>query len=215
MGVTTITSNLDVPTVGQPTKNTLDTYSLVDTTEKTVDVHMVDESLLTSQRIIDSRLTSIDPWDAVAPQRDKTRIEDELCQWSDLNLQAIGLGFEADEEISCDTSVKKWFDKMEFLNEFHKAVNDMITHMIKKVAEEPHGYRHSKWLCEKKAMPPPPKTNDMNSVARWNSIDSHQTQETDNFICHFVRPDFGSTDHVWQKIRSATDHWAEVEKDAA
>ena len=37
----------------------------------------------------------------------------------------------------------------------------MITHMITKVAEEPHGSRCSKQLHEKKAMPPP-KTNDTN-----------------------------------------------------
>ena len=54
---------------------------------------------------------------------------------------------------------------MEFLNKFQKAINDMITHMITKVAEEPYGSRHSKPLHEKKAMPPP-KTNDTNSVAR-------------------------------------------------
>ena len=56
-GVTNITSHHDVPTVGQPTENMSDTYSLVDTTEEQV----VDESLLTSQRIIDSRLESVDP----------------------------------------------------------------------------------------------------------------------------------------------------------
>ena len=45
MGVTTITSNHDVPTVGQPTEDTPDTYSLVDTTKKAVEVQVVDESL--------------------------------------------------------------------------------------------------------------------------------------------------------------------------
>ena len=57
VGVKNITSHHDVPTVGQPTENMSDTYSLVDTTEEQV----VDESLLTSQRIIDSRLASINP----------------------------------------------------------------------------------------------------------------------------------------------------------
>ena len=103
---------------------------------------------------------------------------------------------------------------MEFLNEFQKAGNDVITHMLTKVAEEPHGSRSSKWLCEKKAMPPT-KTNDTNSVSRQNSINLHQTQEMDNLICHFVRSDSGSTDHVWQKIGMTADHWAAVEKDGA
>ena len=51
--MTNVTSNHDVPPVGQPTKNT----SLVDTTEKVVEVQVVDKSLPTSQRIVDSRLT--------------------------------------------------------------------------------------------------------------------------------------------------------------
>ena len=53
-GATNITSNHEVPMVGQPTKNTPDTYSLVDTTEKVVEVQVVDKSIPTSQRIVDS-----------------------------------------------------------------------------------------------------------------------------------------------------------------
>ena len=60
MGVTNITLNLSVPTVGQPTENTQDRYSLVDTTEKAVEAQVVDENLPTSQRIVDSRLASVD-----------------------------------------------------------------------------------------------------------------------------------------------------------
>ena len=55
---------------------------------------------------------------------------------------------------------------MIFLNIFQKAVNDMIAQMITKVAEEPLSPKRSKRLCEMKAMPPPPKTNDTNSVVR-------------------------------------------------
>ena len=39
---------------------------------------------------------------------------------------------------------------MEFLNEFQKVVNNVITHMITKVAEEPQGSQCSKQLCEKR-----------------------------------------------------------------
>ena len=59
MGVINVTSHHNVPTVGQPTENILDTYSLVDTTEKVVEEQVVDESLLTSQRIIDLRPASM------------------------------------------------------------------------------------------------------------------------------------------------------------
>ena len=67
------------------------------------------------------------------------RNEGEPHYWSDINLQNVGMGFEADEEISSEENVKGQFDKMEFLNKFHKMVNDVITHMITKVAEEPEG----------------------------------------------------------------------------
>ena len=55
------------------------------------------------------------------------RNDEEPCYWSDINLQDTVLDFDADEEISPETSVKKRFDKMEFLNVFQKAVNNMIT----------------------------------------------------------------------------------------
>ena len=38
---------------------------------------------------------------------------------------------------------------MEFLNVFQKAINDVITHMITKVAEEPQSSKHSQQLHEK------------------------------------------------------------------
>ena len=109
-----VTSHRNVPAVGQPTENTPDTYSLVDTTEKVVEEQVVDESLLTSQRIIDSRLGSIDPWDTNTPLRDKLRNKDEACYWSDISLQDIGLGFEADEEIPSGENIKGQFDKRNF-----------------------------------------------------------------------------------------------------
>ena len=84
---------------------------------------------------------------------------------------------------------------MEFLNVFQKATNDMIIQKIMKVAEELSSPKHSRRLHEKKAMSPP-KTNDTNSVMRQNSIDSHQTIETDHIISQFVRSDSGSTDPV-------------------
>ena len=149
MGVTHVTSNHDVTTVGQPTENTPDTYSLVETTEKVVEEQVVDESLPTSQRIIDLRPASVNPWDANVLSRDEVRNEEEPHYWSDVNLQDVGLGFEADKEISSEASIKEWFNKMELLNEFQKAVNEVITHMITKVAEEPQGSWHSKQLHEK------------------------------------------------------------------
>ena len=62
---------------------------------------------------------------------------------------------ERDEGISSGEDVKQHFDKVGLMNKFQKAVNDMITHMITKVAEEPQGSQCSKQLHEEKAVPPP------------------------------------------------------------
>ena len=86
---------------------------------------------------------SINPRDAIAPQGDKMRDDEEPRYWLDMNPQDVGLDFDADEELSFEASVEKRFDKMEFSNIFQKAVNDVITHMIIKVAEEPQSSKHS------------------------------------------------------------------------
>ena len=91
MDVTTITLNHKVPMVGQPTTESPDAYSLVNTTDKAVDIQVVYKYLPMSQRIVDSRLTSIDPRDANAPLRDKARDDDEPHYWLEMNLQDVGL----------------------------------------------------------------------------------------------------------------------------
>ena len=81
-GATNVTSHHNVPTVGQPTENTPDMYSLVDTTGKVVDEEVVDKTLLVSQRNIDSRPTSDDLRDAIAPLGDEVENEEEPHHWS-------------------------------------------------------------------------------------------------------------------------------------
>ena len=61
VGMTNSYTHHNVPTVRQPAENMPDTYSLVDTTEKVVEEQVVDKSLLTSQRIIDSRPVDVNP----------------------------------------------------------------------------------------------------------------------------------------------------------
>ena len=97
-GMTTITSNHDVPAVGQPTTESPDMYSLVNTTEKAVEIQVVDFCLPTSQRKVDSRLMSINPRDAIAPQRKELRNDGEPCYWLDMNPHDVGLDFDAGEE---------------------------------------------------------------------------------------------------------------------
>ena len=67
MGMTNVTLHHDVTTVGQPTENTPDMYSLLDTTEKVVVEQIVNDTLLASKRNIDLRLTSVNLRDANAP----------------------------------------------------------------------------------------------------------------------------------------------------
>ena len=143
-GVTTVTSNYNVLAVGQPTSESPDAYSLVNITEKAVDIQVVDKNLPISQRIINTRPTEVDPRDANAPLRDEVRNDDEPHYWLEMNLQDVGLDFDADEVLSSEASVEKRFDKIEFLNVFQKAINNMITHMIMKVAEEPPSPKRSK-----------------------------------------------------------------------
>ena len=57
---------------------------------------------------------------------------------------------------------------MEFLNKFHKVINEVITHMITEVAEEPEGSQHSRQLCNKKAMPPPKTTEQGLKFAQYH-----------------------------------------------
>ena len=142
--MTAVTSNHDVPMVEQSTDDAPDNYSLVNTTEKAVEVQVVHENLPTSQKNIESRPTSVNPKDATAHLGDGMRNDEEPYYWSDINLQDRGLDFAADEENSSETCVEKRFNKMEFLNVFQKAINDMITQMIMKVAEEPLSPKHSK-----------------------------------------------------------------------
>ena len=105
--MTTVTSNHDVPVVEQSTDDAPDNYSLVNTTEKAVEVQVVDENLPRSQKNIDPRPTSVDPKDATAHLGDGMRNNEEPCYWSDINLQDTGLDFDTDEEISSETSVEK------------------------------------------------------------------------------------------------------------
>ena len=66
MSAIDVTLNHDVTTVRQPTGQTPDKFSIVDTTEKVVDLDIVDSTLLPSQRNTDNRLTMDDPGEAKA-----------------------------------------------------------------------------------------------------------------------------------------------------
>ena len=52
--------NHDAPTVGQPTEPTPDTFSIMDMTERIIELEVVDNVLLPRQRNTDKKLTTDD-----------------------------------------------------------------------------------------------------------------------------------------------------------
>ena len=72
MSTIDVASNHSVTTVGQPTGKTPDTFSIVDMTEKVVDLDIVDSTLLPSQRNTDNRPTTDNPGEAKASPRQWT-----------------------------------------------------------------------------------------------------------------------------------------------
>ena len=53
--------NHNAPTVGKPTGQTPDMFSIIDTTEKVMELDIIDNTLLASQRNTDNRPTMDDP----------------------------------------------------------------------------------------------------------------------------------------------------------
>ena len=66
MSAIDVASNHDAPTVGQPTGQTPDMFSIMDMTERVVELEVVDNVLLTHQRNTDKELTMDDPEEAKA-----------------------------------------------------------------------------------------------------------------------------------------------------
>ena len=57
MSAIDVASNHNMTAVGQPTDHTPDMFSIMDMTEKVIDLDVVDSTLLLSQRNTDNRLT--------------------------------------------------------------------------------------------------------------------------------------------------------------
>ena len=69
--------NYDAPTVGKPTGQTPDTLSIVDTTERVVELEVVDNVLLPCQKNTDKELTMDNPGGAKASPWQMTDNEEE------------------------------------------------------------------------------------------------------------------------------------------
>ena len=120
MSAIDVATNHDAPTVGQPTGQTPDTFSIVDTTERVVELEVVDNMLLPHQRNTDKEPTTDDPGEVKASPQQMMDNEEEtpfFTRYAHLVPTAKSLAPESEEDelSSFDEVVNKEFDKKEFL----------------------------------------------------------------------------------------------------
>ena len=154
--------NHDAPTVGKPTEQTPDTFSIVDATERVVELEVVNNILLPRQRNTDKELTTDDPGEAKASPRQMMDNEEETPFFTMYaHLVPIAKSpapeSEKDELSSSDEVVNKEFDKKEFLLGFQEkmttAMSTAMSEVILKLLEQPmkdcRAKQRRKNLCEK------------------------------------------------------------------
>ena len=137
MSAIDVTSHHDVTAVGQPTDQTPDIFSIVDTTEKVIDLDVVDSTLLPSQRNTDNRPTMDDLGKAKASPQQMMDNEEEapfFTRYAHLVPTAKSLAPESEEDELSSSSevVNKEFDKNEFLNELHTCFSQLISRLLEK-----------------------------------------------------------------------------------
>ena len=72
-----VASNHDAPTVGKPTKQTPNMFSIIDTTERVVELEVVNNVLLPCQKNTDKEPTTDDPGEAKPSPRQTMDNEEE------------------------------------------------------------------------------------------------------------------------------------------
>ena len=145
MSTIDVASNHDVTTVGQPTGQTPNMFSIIDMTEKVIDLDIVDSNL-PSQRNTDNRLTMDNLGEAKASPWQTMDNEEEIpffTRYTHLVPRAKSLAPESkeDELSSSSEVVDKIFDKKEFLIRFQvsitEAISTAISEVISKLLEQP------------------------------------------------------------------------------
>ena len=151
-----IASNHDAPTVGKPTEQTPDTFSIVDATERVVELEVVNNVLLPCQRNTDKELTTDNPGEAKASPQQTMDNEEEtpfFMRYAHLVPTAKSLAPESEEDelSSSNKVVNKEFDKKEFLPGFQEkmaaAMSAAMSEVISKLLEEPmknHGEKQGR-----------------------------------------------------------------------
>ena len=145
MSAIDVASNHDAPTVRQPTEQTPDTFSIVDTTERVVELEVVNNVLLPHQRNTDKELTTDDPGEAKASPWQTTDNEEEtpfFTTYAHLvpTAKPPAPESEEDELSSSGEVVNKKFDKKELLLGLQKTISEVIS----KLLEEPTKNRREK-----------------------------------------------------------------------
>ena len=153
--------NHNAPTVGQPTGQTSDTFSIVDMTKRVVELEVVDNVLLPRQRNTDKEPTMDDLGEVKASPRQTTDNEEEtpfFTRYAHLvpTAKSPAPESEEDEPSSSNEVVNKEFDKKEFLLGFQEkmttamsaAMSAAMSEVISKLLEEPTKNRGEK-QCRK------------------------------------------------------------------
>ena len=152
-----VASNHNAPTVGKPTEQTPDTFSIVDTTERVVELEVVDNVLLPYQRNTDKEPTMDDLGEAKASPRQMMDNEEEtpfFTIYAHLvpTEKSPAPESEEDELSSSDEVVNKEFDKKEYLLRFQEkmatAMSAAMSEVISKLLEEPTK-NHGEKQCRK------------------------------------------------------------------
>ena len=120
-----VVSNHDAPTVGKPTEQTPDTFSIVDTTERVVELEVVNNELLPHQRNTDKEPTTDGSGEAKASPQHMTGNEEGtpfFTKYAHLVPTATSPAPESEEDelSSSDEDVNKEIDTKEFILELQK-----------------------------------------------------------------------------------------------
>ena len=151
-----VASNHDAPTVGKPTEQTPDTFSIEDATENVVELEVVNNVLLPCQRNTDKELTMDGSGEVKASPRQMTDNEEGtpfFTKYAHLvpTAKSPAPEFEEDELSSSDEAVNKEVDTKEFILEFQKTMNEAILKFLERPTRNCGEKQHRKNLCKKEA----------------------------------------------------------------
>ena len=214
-----IASNHNAPTVGKPTKQTPDTFSIVDMTERVVELEVVNNVLLPRQRNTDKELTMDDPGEAKASPWQMTDNKEKtpfFTRYTHLVPTAKSQAPESkeDELSSSNKGDTKEFDKKQFLLGFQITISEVIWKLLEDPTKN-HGEKQCRKNLRKKEAKHLTDDTGAGSVIMWSRAASHLSGNTENVIHHLVRADSEVSDRVQRKIGTEAEHWAAIEKDTA